>query len=303
MDAIALVGSGSVAQALGRALAARGAPVAALAARRRDRAARAAAFVGPGVRPVEYVELAGLASHLIVAVSDDAIDGVAADLAAAGWRGGVALHTCGARGPDALRALADVGASCGVFHPLQTLPPPGQGTSRLDGVAFGIGGDEAAVAWAEALVHRLNGRALHVDAGGFPAYHAAAALAANGVAALVDAALALMEQAGLARREALEAIAPLCRTSVENVLAVGPEAALTGPVARGDASTVAGHIRALSRQPDDVVGLYVAASRRLVSVARRRGLDEAAARRLEDALAAAERAGQPAPQYGGREGA
>jgi len=290
MEPVAIVGGGAVAQSLGRALRGRGAPVVAVAARHPERARAAAAFVGAGVRTAAYAELPGLASHLIVAVSDEAIEIVGEQLAAAGWRTGVAVHTCGARGPDALAALRTAGAACGVLHPLQTLPSAELGAARLQGITFGVGGDPAAVAWAETLVTLLNGRALHVAPDGFPAYHAAAALAGNAVPALLDAAITLMEQAGVAPDAALEALTPLCRASAGNATTVGPVAALTGPVARGDADTILRHARALAGAPPDVVDLYVAVSRRLLDLARRRGLDQAAARRVEQAIGAALRA-------------
>lgn len=287
MNPIGIVGSGSVAQALGRALHDRGAPVVALAARDPDRAERAAAFVGRAVRRVEYAELVALAPYLIVAVSDEAITSVAGTLAAAGLRRGVVLHTSGARGAEALAPLGEAGVACGVLHPLQTLPSPAAGTVSLQGITFGIGGDPPAVDWGEAIADLLNGRVLHVAPGGFPAYHAAAVLAGNAVAALVDAALVLMERAGVEAGTALEALAPLCRASAEHVLAVGPVAALTGPVARGDVTTVRAHVRALAGTPPDVAELYVAASGRLLDLAGRRGLDEATGRRIAQVLQAA----------------
>lgn len=284
MNPIGIVGSGSVAQALGRALHERGVSVVALAARNPDRAAQAARFVGPAVRPVGYPEIVAIASHLVVAVSDEAITSVAGLLAAAGPGPRVVLHTCGSRGPDALAPLRGAGVACGVLHPLQTVPSPELGVPRLQRITFGVGGDPPAVRWAEEIAHLLEGRALHVAADGFPAYHAAAALAGNAVAALVDSALVLMERAGVDGARALEAVAPLCRASAENVVAVGPVAALTGPIARGDVATVREHARALADVEWDVAELYVAASRRLLDLAARRGLDEGTVRRVEQLL-------------------
>jgi predicted short-subunit dehydrogenase-like oxidoreductase (DUF2520 family) len=299
VNPVGIVGGGSVAQALGRALRERGAPVVALTARHADRARRAAAFVGPSVRAVDYPELLGLTSHLIVAVSDDAISAVAGNLAAAGLRGGVAVHTCGAAGPDVLSPLGLGDTACGVFHPLQTVPSPELGADRLRQITFGIGGDPAAVAWAEEMAHLLDSRALRVAPHGFPAYHAAATLAGNAVAALVDAAIVLMERAGVDADTALGALGPLCRASADNVGAVGPAAALTGPIARGDVNTIRAHLAALDDAPDEIAELYGAVSRRLVDLATRRGLDQTAARQIGQAIGASleKRSGQGAPAW------
>ncbi len=286
MNPVGIVGGGSVAQALGRALRERGAPVVALTARRPDRASLAAAFIGPAVRAVEYPKLLRLTSHLIIAVSDGAISAVARSLAAAGLRGGVAVHTCGASGPDVLAPLGGGDTACGVFHPLQTVPSPELGAGRLRQITFGVGGDAAAVAWAEEMAQLLESRAVRVAAHGFPAYHAAATLAGNAVAALVDAAIVLMERAGVDADTALSALGPLCQASADNVRAVGPVAALTGPIARGDVSTIRTHLTALADAPDGIAELYAAVSRRLVDLGTRQGLDEAAARQIRQAIGA-----------------
>jgi predicted short-subunit dehydrogenase-like oxidoreductase (DUF2520 family) len=285
---LGLFGSGAVARGLGRALRERGVHVVALAARDPDRAARAAAFVGPDVAVVTPGDLSGLVDAVVIAVSDEAITEVAAQLAAAGLRRGVALHTCGAAGPGVLAPLSAGGVSCGVLHPLQTLPPGDGSVNRLFGVTFAVGGDAEAVRLAGELVARLDGRTLHVAPQGFAAYHAAAALAGNGIVALLDGAVTLMARAGVDAPQALDALGPLCRASLENGLALGPVPALTGPVARGDAHTLQAHAGALRDVPDDVARLYRATAARLVTMARRRGLSEGAAARIIGLLDVAE---------------
>jgi predicted short-subunit dehydrogenase-like oxidoreductase (DUF2520 family) len=284
---IGIIGSGSVAQALGRALHDRGSAIVALSAREPDRAARAAAFIGPDVQVLSLSDIPWAASHLIVAVSDDAITSVAERLGTASVRGAVVVHTCGARGPEALAPVREAGAAAGVLHPLQTVPSPALGVARLHRITFGIGGDPAAVAWAEQIASALDSRALRITDEGFPAYHTAAAIAGNGLTALLDSAVLLMQQAGVDADAALGALAPLLRATLENVVTAGTVAALTGPVARGDAATIREHLGALREAPGDVRDLYLASSRRLLELARRRGLDEAAAREVERLLDAA----------------
>ena len=97
---IGIAGAGRVAQALGRLLAAQGEPVAVIASRSIEHARVAAAFIGPGVRAVSYPELAQNAGRILIAVSDSAIESVAAVL---DMQAGIVLHTCGNCGPEALR--------------------------------------------------------------------------------------------------------------------------------------------------------------------------------------------------------
>ncbi|MFW6062460.1 MAG: DUF2520 domain-containing protein, partial [Planctomycetota bacterium] len=102
-------------------------------------------------------------------------------------------------------------------------------------------------------------------------YHAAAVVACNYLSGLMDAALALAGQAGIDRRTAWPALEPLVRATMENIAAEGPAAALTGPIARGDAATVQRHLDALAGGDDDLLELYRAAGRWTVQLARRKG--------------------------------
>jgi predicted short-subunit dehydrogenase-like oxidoreductase (DUF2520 family) len=106
---------------------------------------------------VEVAELPRRVGHVLIAVSDRAIDAVARALASGGMRAGVALHTCGARGPEALIALRESGVACGLLHPLQTLMTPEQGVRSLPGTIFGVSGDQLALEWAGEVVRIVAG--------------------------------------------------------------------------------------------------------------------------------------------------
>jgi predicted short-subunit dehydrogenase-like oxidoreductase (DUF2520 family) len=106
-------------------------------------------------------------------------------------------------------------------------------------------------------------------------------MASNFIVGLLDAAAVLLRTAGLGEPEALRALAPLARASLDNTLALGPAEALTGPIQRGDIETVAAHWRALADTPEPVRELYRAGARALLSVALRRGLPASTARRLD----------------------
>lgn len=282
--AIAIVGAGAMAQALGRLLVAAGQNVVAVASRNRTHAEQAAAFIGPPVQAVACSEVPGLATRVLIAVADDAVAPVAEALAAAGMRAGIALHTCGAKGPAALAPLASVGVDCGLLHPLQTVVTPEQGVGSLVGVSYGVCGNRAALAWAEEIVAIVSGHPLRIEADRLSCYHAGAVMAGNVSIAVIDAALDLMACAGIEPQAALRAIAPLARASVDNALTRGPAAALTGPIVRGDATTVVAHMDAMHHVPSGVAALYRAASRQLLKIARQRGLSEADAQAIESVL-------------------
>lgn len=281
---IGIAGAGRVGQALARLLRDAGQPVAAVASRTPERSREGASFAGAGIVATTYAELPRRASHLIVAVPDSAIGTVAEQLAV-NAAGGVALHTCGARGPEALSALARRGVSCGTLHPLQTVSTPLQGIAGMRGIAFAVSGDAAALAWAREIAALLGGETLDIREGARPLYHAAAVMASNYVVALAGAAQTLMAETGVAPDRALRALAPLMRAALENSVEQGPERALTGPIERGDAATVAAHMDALAAVPE-IESFYRAAGLYTLRLARRRGLADGPARAVERALLA-----------------
>jgi predicted short-subunit dehydrogenase-like oxidoreductase (DUF2520 family) len=171
------------------------------------------------------------------------------------------------------------------LHPLQTIASPEQGVESLRGVAFAVSGDKPALAWAERIVSALEGEALRIAERRRPHYHAAAVMASNYLVGVLDAAVVLMEAAGIDEPTARRALAPLARTSASNVLEKGSLDALTGPLRRGDRGTIVTHLAALAQSPASVQGLYRAAGRHLLTMARRGGLPEAQAAELDSLLA------------------
>jgi predicted short-subunit dehydrogenase-like oxidoreductase (DUF2520 family) len=272
-----------MAQSLGKALQDCGITIAAVASRDFDHAQRAAAFIG-GATPVRYGELSLLASHVIVAVSDRAIPVVAQEIAQGSGSVRVALHTCGAGGPELLAPLAALGVSCGAIHPLQTVRDRDKGVEALRAATYAVCGDGDALRWAEEIGAILSGRVINVPADARPLYHAAAVMTSNYLVALLDAAEQLMRLAGVPRVDALPSLAPLVRATLDNVFEFGAEAALTGPIVRGDAATVARHLNALRHASPSIVELYRSAGLHTLEVARQRGLGEIESREVEQAL-------------------
>ena len=139
---------------------------------------------GPAVvAVVDIAQVPQLATRVLIAVSDQGIEPVAEALASAGMRSGAALHTCGARGPDALRALGIKGVACGMLHPLQTIMTAEQGVNSFAEATFGLSGDREATLWADEIVEMVrvvtggDARSLHIDADRLSYYHAGAVMA------------------------------------------------------------------------------------------------------------------------------
>lgn len=154
------------------------------------------------------------------------------------------------------------------LHPLMTVTTAG---APFAGAGCAVAGSSPrALALARDLAAALGMRPVEVADEDRAAYHAAASLASNFVVTLEDAAERLAASAGVSR----ELIAPLMRQTVENVLAVGPEHALTGPILRGDEGTVARQRAAVAERCPDLLALFdalAAVTRPLAARARAAG--------------------------------
>jgi predicted short-subunit dehydrogenase-like oxidoreductase (DUF2520 family) len=202
------------------------------------------------------------AQVILITTRDSAVAEVTADLARIGaeeLRGKIVLHTSGALSSNVLDPVRKCGAAVGSMHPLQTFS--GVGVPPLDGKVFAIEGDTAAVRVARQIARSFGAVPVRVDGAKKPLYHAAGALAAGNVLALMEAATRLMTAAGMKRREAVRALLPLTRQVLENFERLGPRAAWTGPLSRGDYSVVAAHMRAMKELPEEFTEAYEAVNR------------------------------------------
>ncbi len=197
---------------------------------------------------------------LMIATPDDTLAEVAAQVSPD--PGTVVLHVSGSQGLDVLAEHPRRGS----LHPLVPLPTVEVGAARLrSGITFAVAGDPAAAR----LARDLGGRAVEVDDQQRTTYHAAAAIAANHLVALLGQVERVAAAAGLP----LDAFADLVRAATDDAIALGPRTALTGPASRGDWRTIDAHRRALGSlaAPRTELAAYDA----LVALARRLRLDTA----------------------------
>jgi len=254
-----------------------------------ERLARAGVRVaGVSARSGELPAALSAADAVIIAVRDDRIAEVAQRLAREQRlrREQVLLHTSGAHASgEVLAAARPHVRGIGTWHPLVSLADPRAAAEALDGVAFGIEGDEPARAMASGLAHALGARPIFVDGDSMPLYHAGAVIAANYMVALAGAARALLVAAGVSPDQALPALIPLMSSVVHNLSQLGLPGALTGPVARGDVSSVEQHLRMLAQRAPETLDLYRRLGRDVLRLAQQKSaLEPAAVARLEALL-------------------
>lgn len=286
---IAIVGAGAVGTVLARRLVACGSRVDAIVSRRERDARSLADRVGASVASTDVAALPASVRVVFVCVPDDTIGAVADALSAVPhpWGATLVAHTSGAHGASALAPLDDRGASLLSFHPMQTFTRT-TAPDAFDDIVVGVEGHDDAVAFGAALARHLGGRALTLSTEGKTYYHAAAALASNGLVALMAVVREVLAAAEVDADDATSLVRPLVEQTWTSLTHAPPEAVLTGPVARGDRGTVAAHAQALARSAPHLLPTYAALSTEMVRVAVRSGdLDADAAEGLLDVLSAA----------------
>ncbi|MBC7107022.1 MAG: DUF2520 domain-containing protein [Firmicutes bacterium] len=270
--AVAIIGAGKVGSTLGILLRERGYPVAGVYSRTPSSARALAERLGTQA-PENPVTVTRAADLVLVTTPDGAIGPVAARLAeAGGFRPGqVVAHASGALSSEVLAPARGLGAAVVSIHPLQTFAEVEGAVQHLPGSFFAVEGDEAALPVARQMVEDLGGRYFLIRAEDKPLYHAAACIACNYLVALLHLATGLYRRFGLKREQAFEALQPLVAGTFRNIARVGVAAALTGPIARGDAETVARHLEVLEPLGGEVADLYRRLGAYTVGVALEKG--------------------------------
>jgi predicted short-subunit dehydrogenase-like oxidoreductase (DUF2520 family) len=278
MARIGVVGAGRVGAVLAAAFREAGHDIVAMAGESDASRIRIQTLL-PGIAVRKPSAVARAADILLVTVPDDALRNVVAMLSAAGaiHDGQYVVHTSGRHGTDVLAAAAERGARVAAMHPAMTFTGTDLDVPRLPATVFGCTGADEVRPVVEGLVTDLHARTVWVDEEQRVRYHAALAHGANHLVTLVQQAGELLRGAGV--DAPADVVRPLMQAALDNALAYG-DAALTGPIARGDVQTVREHLRTLADAPPATLESYVAMGR---ATANRAALDG----RLDPARAAA----------------
>ena len=256
---VGVVGAGRVGVVLAAALAQAGHKVVAVSAVS-DASRRRVDELLPGTPVLAPPQVLAAAELALLTVPDDVLPGLVEGLAAAGdiAPGQLLVHTSGRYGVAVLDPATRAGALPLALHPAMTFTGRREDLARLVGACFGVTAPEPLRPIAEALVVEMGSDPQWVEEELRPLYHAALAAGSNHLATLVNESVDLLRRCGVDEPERL--LAPLLGASLDNALRAG-DAALTGPVARGDAGTVAAHINVLREVSPDTAAAYIAMAR------------------------------------------
>jgi predicted short-subunit dehydrogenase-like oxidoreductase (DUF2520 family) len=292
---ISIIGAGRMGTALAFAFASRGYRIEAVVARRKSHARACAELIAtqPLILTSAQLDQLPLSDILFITTPDDAIEGVASQLAAMmksraqkmksekGRRKRTALHASGALSSDILRSLRGAGFVTGSLHPLISVSDPVHGAENLRRAFFCIEGESAAQSVARSLVDALGAESFSINTRDKALYHAAAVMASGHVTALFDIAAEMLTNCGLTANDARAVLIPLLRSTLENLYTSDPAHALTGTFARADISTVRRHLEAInSSAMPDALATYTLLGFRSLQLAKRAGANSDALKEI-----------------------
>lgn len=234
-----------------------------------DSAMAACDFVGAG-RPATALADMEPAGLWLVGVPDSDIGPVGAALAAEGRLrpGDGVFHLSGFTPSSVFAALAAQGARCASLHPVLSFADRQHAVGQFAGTLCGIEGDAALCQALTAHVAAIGGEGFALDPARKPLYHAGSVFAANFLVVVIDLARRAYEQGGVPPEVVPRLLAPLARKALDNVLANGGEAAITGPAARGDRAVVEAQQAAVAAWSPLAGEAYAALSEGAASLAR-----------------------------------
>jgi predicted short-subunit dehydrogenase-like oxidoreductase (DUF2520 family) len=259
---VGVIGAGRVGAVLAAALRSAGHDVVA-AAGESDASRGRIADLLPGVPTLKPSAVARSCDLLLLTVPDDMLPNVVAVLSDSGAirPGQYVVHTSGRHGLAVLGPAVAVGARGIAAHPAMTFTGTALDLGRLDGCVFGLTAPDEERDFADRLVAQLRGRALWIPEERRTLYHASLAHGANHLVTLVAQAMELLAAAGA--EAPAETLRPLLSAALDNALEHGDDA-LTGPIVRGDAETVRGHLAEIARTAPHTLPSYVAMARSTV---------------------------------------
>lgn len=236
-------------------------------------------------------EAASESDIVLLTVPDDSIETICNELAKNGSFSDktIVAHCSGALSSDALHAAYEkCGSSIASLHPLQTFPDIESALTNVSGTYCYYEGSDPALAKIKELISDMGFKPVAIDKKSKFLYHATAVFACNYLSSLMDAALEIGELAGIERDIMWKSLRPLVHATISNIEKNGTEAALTGPIARGDMFTVVNHLKSLEENCDGdqhLSVLYAALGIQTVDLAIRKGtLSKEKARQLSREL-------------------
>lgn len=252
MKTVAIIGTGRLGTTLGIALSSQGYPIAALSDSSLESCRESRRLIGQGEVLTDNRKAASLGQLVFLTVADDSIRQAAAELGSASqdWANKCVFHCSGLLSSLVLDPLKEKGALTASLHPMQAFADKNNDPTIFQGIYFGLEGSPPALKQAQEIVQVLGGKSLIIKPEEKPLYHTACSMASNFLVVLLDTAVGLLKTLVDNEKHAAEMLFPLIQGTLQNVKDLDTTRALTGPVKRGDRTTLKKHLDALNAFPE-----------------------------------------------------
>lgn len=282
-----IIGSGVVGTAIGVVLSAKGYEITGVHDIQSESTRQLVERIGCAAY-LDPQDVARSADILFITCSDSAIQQVVGELAdrKAFHPGQVIVHMSGAQSSEILDRAKEYGAQVLSVHPLQSFANLEGAIANLPGSVFSIEGDKGAYGAAVCIVESLGGEYFFIDRKAKALYHAGACTVSNYLVTVLDLGMKLLESTGIPASMATRALMPLIHGTINNVENIGIPKALTGPIARGDLSTINKHLDCMEEMAPELVKLYTLLGSYTVPIAKEKGtIDEKTMRAFQQVFA------------------
>jgi predicted short-subunit dehydrogenase-like oxidoreductase (DUF2520 family) len=233
--------------------------------------------------------IAGLepADYWLIGTTDQQIEPVAAQLAGldVNLEGSLVFHLAGRFGLDVLDHLPSRGAQVAALHPVRSLTHAQLGVDDFAGTACVAEGPDSALELLKPLVTSIGGTWLPVASIDRGLYHAAVAVISNITKAVAWKAQKWQVRAGLPEETAMTVTHQLLNSTMTDLFRSGARQTITGPIVRGDTSTIEAHVEAVREAYPDDLEIYQVLISTVLDLAVDRGdLDEKTQARFDELL-------------------
>ena len=243
---IGFIGTGKVATAFGRYLFNHGIAISGYHDHHPEKAAHASRATQCKAYP-NGAELAAESDVVLITTRDDQIQAATRKLCRQKALGSRHLvgHMSGAHPSTILSDAADLGAAVFSLHPLQAFAQEERAVADLSHTWFSLDGTNPRIDQLETVLKQTGNRYFRILPENKKLYHLSACILSNYLVTLIQAGMTALAQSGIPPNDGLNAMLPLIQGTIANVVQMGPAKALTGPIARGDATTIGQHLQAL----------------------------------------------------------
>ncbi|HRD02805.1 MAG TPA: DUF2520 domain-containing protein [Candidatus Saccharicenans sp.] len=283
MKSFSLIGAGKVGVSLGLALVNKCYRLKYISDCNSEAARQAKRRIKQGKTTRDNRQAAEAAEITFICVPDGLIAEVANELSDLNLGGKYIFHTSGAVSSSVLLPLARQGAYVASMHPIQTFATGRANPDIFRGIFFGLEGNQKALGLGQSLAKKLQAGVILISPENKALYHLACSMASNFMVVLLSEVKDLFKLLGLEEKAYLEVIYPLLNRTLLNVIELGCERSLTGPVLRGDLETVREHLKVISQKPD-LEKLYRLMSLEALKMAEKRGLSASKVKALKRLL-------------------